>query len=69
MVDLANKNGYKAIICLNSSPVTQHLAVNELGYERLKTLQINQHVSSRTKQKLFPIVNDEVVVTIDGKFL
>ena len=69
MVDLATKLGYKAIICLNTSPVTQHISVNDLGYTRLKTLQVNKYVSTRTKKKVFPIANDDIVATIDAKFL
>ena len=69
MVNLAKKLGYKAVICMNTNPVTQHIAVNEIGYKRLKTIQVNQYVSARTSTKIFPVVNDEIVVTIDGKFL
>ena len=69
MVDLATKLGYKAIICLNTNPVTQHVAVNELGYKRLKTIQINKHVSSRTNKLAFPVANDDIVVTVDANFL
>ena len=69
MVDLAKGLGYKAVICMNTNPVTQHVAVSELGYKRLKAIQINQHVSARTKTKMFPVANDEIIVTIDGKFL
>ena len=69
MVDLANERGYKAVICMNTNPVTQHIAVNELGYKRLKTIQVNKHISARTKRKMFPVSNDEVIVTIDAKFL
>ena len=69
MVDLATDLGYKAIICLNSGPVTQHLAVNELGYVRLETIQVNKHFNPRTNRQTFPIENDDIVVTIDAKFL
>ena len=69
MVELATSLGYKAIICLNTSPVTQHIATNELGYVRLETIQVNKHVSPRTNQQAFPIKNDNIVVTVDAKYL
>ena len=69
MIHLAKTLGYKAVICLNSSPVTQHIAVNELGYERLEKIQVNKYISPRTNLQAFPITNDDIVVTIDAKFL
>ena len=69
MIDMAKMLGYKAVICLNSSPVTQHVAVHELGYERLETIQVNKYISPRTNLQAFPIANDDIVVTIDSKFL
>ena len=67
MVDLAKKLGYKAVIGLNTSPVTQHIATDELGYVRLQTIQVNEYISPRTNQPAFPITNNEVVVTVDAK--
>ena len=69
MVELAKERGYKVVICMNTNPVTQYVAVNELGYKRLKTIQVNQHINARTKKKMFPVANNEIVVTIDGKYL
>ena len=69
MVDLAKKLGYKAVIALNTSPVTQHIATDELGYERLESIQINKYKSPRTNRPAFPITNNEIVVTVDAKFL
>ena len=53
MIDMAKTLGYKAVICLNSSPVTQHVAVHELGYERLETIQVNKYISLSSKMYVF----------------
>lgn len=69
IVKLAGTLGYKAVVCMNSSPVTQHLAINDLGYKRLRELQVNRYIIPHTGKKLFPDANDELVVTVAAKIL
>jgi hypothetical protein len=38
IVDVAKREGFKAIVGMNTGSVTQHIAVNS-GYERFETIQ------------------------------
>ncbi len=60
---LAKRLGFKAILSMNTGPVTQHLAIKN-RYERLEEIQINQFVSS-SGERIFASVSDDVKVTID----
>jgi len=64
---LAKREGFKAIIGLNASRVTQHVA-NSKGYQRFETIQVNTWVN-KDGIRPFAKAADHVVMTIDYMWL
>lgn len=45
-ISLAKRKGYEGVLSTNTSPLTQQLGSNFLGYRTLVDYQVNKYVSS-----------------------
>lgn len=68
IVKLATTKGFKGIFTTNTSPLTQHLCQNVLGYETLLEVLANQYVD-HTGEKPFVKAPDEVKALVMHKSL
>jgi len=64
---LAKREGFKAIVGMNTGRVTQHVAINN-GYQRFETIQVNSWVN-KDGIRPFAKAADYVVMTIDYMWL
>ena len=64
---LAKREGFKAIVGMNTGSVTQHVAINN-GYQRFETIRINSWVN-KAGVKPFAKAADSVITTVDFLWL
>ena len=67
ILEVARREGFKAIVGMNTGTVTQHVAVNN-GYARFETIQINTWMNANG-EKPFGKMPDSAVTTIDVMWL